>query len=135
MNLINKFYSEHAVAYPIIIGLQKSNAPLQDKIKQILDMWDRELLPHFTQEEREFFTDDFGSTYLLEQHKEAHALINALKITPTEDNIQLFCALMLKHIKQEEAYFREVKAKRTQLLYAIGITFVVTLLIVFAVKF
>ena len=119
MNLIDKFYEEHRVAYPAIVEIEKSKESPQVRTEKILKLFESELLPHFRQEEDELFTDDFGSKVLMKEHNQVYALIEKMKAESNERYIRQFCILMKNHIKTEEEYFRSLDKKNNILPYIV----------------
>lgn len=116
MNLIDKFYNEHRVAYSAIVEIENSEEPQKIRTEKILKLFSEELLPHFKQEEDELFTDDFGSRVLMQEHNEIYDLIKKMKVDKSGKDISRFCTLMKSHIQTEEAYFRELNNKNNNIL-------------------
>lgn len=116
MNLIDKFYGEHRIAYSAIVEIERSDDTPKVKTEKILKLFSAELLPHFKQEENELFTDDFGSKLLMKEHNQVYDLIEKMKEDKSEKNIRQFCTLMKNHIKTEEEYFRLLDKKETDIL-------------------
>lgn len=135
--LLDKFSEEHRVAFEKLTSIQNSTDSTEQKAEEVIKLYEIELIPHFKEEEVKIFPfhKDATSDELLLEHKQALVLINKIKESKDQADIDEFIKLMKAHIVKEDKYFAKLTIDKDYTPHIIiGVIIVVIILIVLFAK-
>ena len=110
-SVCNKLYKDHHEVWAQMDKIEKNltDSNAHEYAKEIYELCDTELLPHFTEEEKDLFPSVLNHKTqkdideLIAQHKALLLLVATIKQYHRQSDILLFCKQIKEHIRKEES--------------------------------